>query len=166
MEDYNIEVIRKKYQFVPRTLVFIEKDQHFLMLDKTKKDSYGYRKLNGVGGHIEKGEEPFEAARREVEEESGIKVKNLELAAILFIDINETPGVQVFVFKADYANGNIKESEEGSLAWMTREDILKNDRTVKDLPLLLDIVDKHRENAPPVMIKYLYDDQGQLRIDY
>lgn len=166
MEDYNIDVIRKKYQLVPRTLVFIEKDGRLLMLHKTKKDSYGYGKINGVGGHIEKGEEPFEAAVREIEEEAGIKVKDLDLAAILFIDINDTPGVQVFVFKADYAEGIIKDSIEGNLEWMTRESIRESDRPVKDLPFLLDIIDKHEKNASPIMIKYIYDDQGQLRIDY
>lgn len=166
MEDYNIKVIREKYQLVPRTLVFIEKYDKILMLDKTKKDSYGYDKINGVGGHIERGEEPFESARREVEEESGLKVKELDLAAILFIDINDTPGVQVFVFKAAYAGGNVKDSDEGRLEWMTREQILENDRKLKDLPLLLEIIDKHKENTPPVMVKYIYDEKGQLRIVY
>ena len=164
MEEYNISVIRKKYQLVPRTLVFIKNEDKLLVIKKQKKKSFGYGKLNGVGGHIEKGEEPFEAARREIQEEAGITVGNLALAAILFIDINDTPGIQVFVFKADYEGGIIRASEEGQLAWMVREDIVNNDKTVKDLPFLLDIVEKHKDGAPPIMVKYLYDDAGELRI--
>lgn len=139
MEEYNIEVIRQRYQLVPRTLIFIEKDQKYLMLTKKKKNSFGFGKINGVGGHIEKGEEPYEAARREIEEEAGINVKNLDLAAVLFIDINDVPGIQVFVFKAIYDNGVVQASDEGSLEWMSRTKILSSDRIVKDLPFLLEI---------------------------
>lgn len=166
MEEYNIDVIRTKYQLVPRTLVFIEKDRQLLMLSKTKKDSFGYGKLNGVGGHIERGEEPFEAARREVMEEAGIQVKDLEMAAVLFIDINDTPGIQVFVFKAVFDSGNIKASEEGLLKWMTREEIRGSSNIVKDLPFLIEKTDKHIANTPPLMIKYIYDEKGELRIVY
>jgi 8-oxo-dGTP diphosphatase len=164
MEEYNIDVIRTKYQLVPRTLIFIYKDDKILILKKQKKASFGYGKLNGVGGHIERGEEPFESARREICEEAGITVDDLDMAAILFIDINDTPGIQVFVFKTDYKDGEIRESEEGLLSWMTEEDVLNSDETVKDLPFLLDIVKKHKPGKPPVMVKYIYDDDEKLRI--
>ena len=164
MKEYNIDVIRKKYQVVPRTLIFIEKEDKLLMLSKTKKDSFGYGKINGVGGHIEQGEEPFESARREIMEEAGIEVKELEMAAVIFIDINATPGILVFVFKAAYAGGELRNSEEGLLQWMTREQIRDNQNMVKDLPFLLDVVDKHKTGTPPLMIKYLYDKNEELRI--
>lgn len=166
MKEYNIDVIRKKYQLVPRTLIFIEKEDKLLMLSKTKKDSFGYGKINGVGGHIEKGEEPFESARREIMEEAGIEVNDLEMAAVLFIDINDVPGILVFVFKATYAGGELCASEEGLLQWMTREQIRNNQNMVKDLPFLLDVVGKHKPNTPPLMVKYLYDKNEELRIDY
>lgn len=166
MKEYNIDVIRKKYKLVPRTLIFIENDDQLLMLSKTKKASFGYGKINGVGGHIEQGEEPFESARREIMEEAGIEVKDLEMAAVLFIDINDTPGILVFVFKASYAGGDLRASEEGLLQWMTREEIKNNQNMVKDLPFLLDIVDKHKTNTPPLMVKYIYDENEELRIDY
>ena len=164
MEEYNIDVIRTKYQLVPRTLIFIHNDNKILFLKKQKKASFGYGKLNGVGGHIERGEEPFESARREICEEAGITVDNLDLAAILFIDINDTPGIQVFVFRADYKDGEVRESEEGLLSWMTEEEILNSDEAVKDLPFLLDIAKKHKKGTPPAMVKYIYDDEEQLRI--
>ncbi len=165
MEDYNLEVIRKKYQMVPRTLIFIEKDGRILLLCKRKRDSFGYGRLNGIGGHIEQGEEPYESARREIMEEANIEVKNLELAAILFIDINAVPGIEVFVFKAQYLSGELCDSEEGHLEWMSREELLKQTNLVKDLPFLINLVDRHSRNQPPEIVKYTYDENKELRID-
>ncbi len=107
MQDYNIEVIRKRYQMVPRTLIFIEKGEQLLMLSKTKSTSFGYGKINGVGGHMEQGEEPSESARREILEETGLQVQKLELAAILFIDIHDTPGIQVLCVQRGVCFGRI-----------------------------------------------------------
>lgn len=166
MSDYNINVIRGRYQMVPRSLVFIRKDDRILMLSKGKPNSFGYGKINGVGGHIEKGEEPFDAARREILEEAGIEVRQLDLAAILFIDIDDVPGIQVFVFGGEYASGEVQDSVEGHLEWMTREEIHAYEKKVKDLPFLIKIVDEHQVNTAPRMIKYLYDKNGELRIDY
>jgi 8-oxo-dGTP diphosphatase len=166
LEDYNIHIIRNRYQMVPRTLIFIQKGEDLLMLSKDKSTSFGYGKINGVGGHMEQGEEPFEAARREILEETGLKVQQLDLAAILFIDIHDTPGIEVFVFKGQYSFGEIQESEEGHLEWMSRVEIEGHEKKVKDLPFLLKVVDEHEPNTPPAMIKYLYDENGEMRIEY
>ena len=166
MADYDIEIIRKKYQMVPRTLVFVEKDGKILTLNKSKKDSFGYGRLNGIGGHIEKGEEPYESARREIFEEANIKVGELDLAAILFIDIYEVPGIEVFVFKTTYLTGEVRDSNEGHLEWMTRAELLAQPNLVKDMPFLLDLINRHFPNTPPFMVKYIYDENGDLRIDY
>ncbi|MDK2980070.1 MAG: 8-oxo-dGTP diphosphatase [Chloroflexota bacterium] len=164
MQDYNIEVIRRHYQMVPRTLIFIEKGERLLMLSKNKSTSFGYGKINGVGGHMEQGEEPFESARREIMEETGLQVDRLDLAAILFIDIHDVPGIQVFVFKGEYASGKELDSEEGHLEWMTRAEIDAYDKKVKDLPFLIEVIDKYQTGKPPAMIKYLYDEDGEVHI--
>jgi len=165
MQDYNIDIIRKKYQMVPRTLVFIEKDGKILTLCKQKRDSFGFGKLNGIGGHMEQGEEPFESAKREIMEEANIQVKNLDLAAILFIDIGDCPGVEVFVFKAEYLSGEVRDSEEGHLEWMTRAEILGQPHLVKDLVFLMELVDRHSPNSTTKIVKYSYDKSEELRID-
>jgi 8-oxo-dGTP diphosphatase len=166
LEDYNINIIRQRYQMVPRTLIFIQKEDDLLMLEKVKSTSFGFGKINGVGGHMEQGEEPFEAARREILEETGLEVRQLDLAAILFIDIHDTPGIEVFVFKGQYSSGEVQDSEEGHLEWMSREEIDQCEKKVKDLPFLIKVIDEHEVNAPPAMIKYLYDENGEMRIAY
>lgn len=164
MENNHGKIIKNRYQFIPRTLVFIKDKDKYLFIQKKNRDSFGFNKLNGVGGHIEKGEEPYEAARREITEETGLHVNNLELAAILFIDINQNPGIQVFVFKSDHFQGNIKQSDEGELQWISVKEIKKNDKFVWDAAKLIEICEKHTIGSHPKIIKYVYNDSGKLRI--
>lgn len=162
--EYNINVIQSKYKLVPRTLIFIEKDNKILLIHKNKKESFGYSKLNGIGGHIEKGEEPYEAAKREIFEESGLIINKLSLVSIIFIEIGTNPGILLFVFKAKYPGGRLKESDEGGLLWMKRTSIIDGNNIVKDIPFLLELSDSYQEGSPPIFGKYLYDEHGKLRI--
>jgi len=161
---YNTSVIQSKYKLVPRTLIFIERNNEILLIHKSKNDSFGFSKLNGIGGHIEKGEEPYEAAKREIFEESGLIINKLNLVAIIFIDIGTNPGILLFVFKAKYPGGRLKESDEGGLLWMKRSLINDGNNIVKDIPFLLELSDAYQEGSPPTFGKYLYDKQGKLRI--
>jgi 8-oxo-dGTP diphosphatase len=165
MDDYTVDIIRTRYALVPRTLVFIRRGEQFLLIHKEKKDSYGYGKLNGVGGHLERGEDPYSSARREVYEETGLKVDNLDLAAIIFIDTNESPGIEVFLFNAEYCFGELRHSEEGELVWMTLNEISASSQILEDVPLLIEICMCHQCGEKPTMIKYTYNNNGKLRID-
>ena len=164
MSNYDINIIRKKYALVPRTLVFIEKENQILLLKKKVKDSFGYGKINGVGGHIEKGEEPFEAALREVHEETAMTVDNLKMIAMIFIDINDVPGILLYLFKADHVSGNSIKSSEGELIWMTRSEIRSNNLVIGDIPFLIEICDNHEDGNIPEIFKYIYNEKDQLRI--
>jgi 8-oxo-dGTP diphosphatase len=162
--EYNTSVIQSKYQLVPRTLIFIERDEDILLIHKNKRDSYGFSKLNGLGGHIEKGEEPYEAAKREIFEESGITVEEMNLVAIIFIEIGTNPGIILFVFKAKYSGGTLKKSDEGDLVWMKRTSIKDTVNLVKDIHFLLELSDSYVEGSSPILAKYIYDEKGELRI--
>ena len=157
-------IINSRYQMVPRTLIFIKKGENYLLIHKKKPESFGFNKMNGVGGHIERGEEPFESAQREIVEETGLVVGGLDLCAILFIDINSTPGIQVFVFKAEYLEGEIQHSSEGELCWMPLLEIRNSGEVVSDVPELIEVSEAHVRGAQPQIIKYVYDNSGELRI--
>ena len=153
-----------KYQVVPRTLIFIERDEEILLIHKRKIDTYGFSKLNGIGGHIEKGEEPNEAAKREILEESGLTIEEINLVAIIFIDTGTNPGVLLFVYKAKYQGGTLRESDEGELIWMNRSVIKDEKDVVKDIHFLLGLVHSYQKGSPPTYVKYLYEENGGLRI--
>jgi len=159
--EYNTSVIQSRYQVVPRTLIFIERDEDILLIHKNKRDSYGFSKLNGLGGHIEKGEEPYEAAKREIFEESGLTVEKINLVAIIFIEIGTNPGILLFVFKAKYPGGTLKKSDEGDLVWMKRASIKDTENLVKDIHFLLELSDSYVEGSMPVFAKYQYDESGE-----
>lgn len=165
MNDYTIEVIRERYSLVPRTLVFIRRGNEYLLIHKKKKNSYGYGKMNGVGGHMEKGEDPYTSARREILEETGLSISQLDLCAILFIDIGDTPGIEVFVFRTEYDGGQIQQSDEGFLEWKTFEEIQSSEHILDDVPMLIELCIEHEVGRMPQIIKYSFDEKGQLRID-
>jgi 8-oxo-dGTP diphosphatase len=154
MKMENNTNIQKRYMVIPRTLVFIKRKEKYLLIKKNNKESFGFSKYNGVGGHIEKGEEPFNSALREVNEETGLEVGNMELAAILFVDNNINPGIQVFIFKADYAEGEILNSEEGILCWMAYVDIKKSKNVLSDVPELIHVCRRHKKGAKPIILQY------------
>ena len=49
-------------------------------------------RYNGVGGHVEKDEDVFAGAQREIKEETGLDVHNLQLRAVHHIDAGGNTG--------------------------------------------------------------------------
>ncbi len=92
------------------TITFLLKNDKVLLANK--KHSFGQGFLNGYGGKVKEGETPEVAAAREVTEESGVLVSNLDKVAI--IDFYDTTN-QVFechVFFATEWIGEPMESDE------------------------------------------------------
>jgi 8-oxo-dGTP pyrophosphatase MutT (NUDIX family) len=107
--------------------VIVECNGKYLMLDR-KNPPPGFA---CPAGHIDEGEEPKIAAIREVFEETGIKLEDVE-----FVCEEEVPwnycksGVEVhywYLYKASTLSENfvLEEEEEKSLAWYTVEEIKK-----------------------------------------
>ena len=116
-------ILKNRYQVVPRTLILVF-DRDRVLLQKgaqNKKIWAGY--FNGLGGHIEKGEDVVSAARRELREEAGIECINLHLVGTIFIDVEDLNGIALFVFAGNHIVGNVHESDEGSLHWVKIQDI-------------------------------------------
>jgi len=157
--------IKNLYQLVPRTLVFIQHEGKIVFIDKNKNNSLVLGQLNGVGGHVELGEEPYESAIREIREETGLQVTGLEMVALLLIDTEINPGILVFVFKAVSAGGKLIESGEGRLVLLTRDEVNHEKRLMQDIPELLKICENHKTNDPIKILKYFFDKTGRLRID-
>ena len=59
------------------TLCYLEKDEKYLMLHRTKKkNDINKGKWLGIGGKLESGETPEECLKREVQEETGYKLNS------------------------------------------------------------------------------------------
>lgn len=152
-------ILKNRYQVVARTLILIFDGDRVLLLkgSQTKKLWAGY--YNGLGGHIERGEDVFTAARREILEESGLAVEDLHLNGVVMIDVEPEQGICLFVFSGRNYHGVLRESSEGKLEWIKIDD-LNSINCVEDIPLLIPRVMKNKFFS----IQYLYDSGGKLQI--
>jgi 8-oxo-dGTP diphosphatase len=108
------------------TLCYVKDSNKTLMLQRAKKPNDVHEgKWNGLGGKLETDESPRECAIREVYEESGLHVEELELKGVLtFPSFANEEAWYVFVYVITKWNGVLQESSEGSLHWIRNEDLL------------------------------------------
>ena len=160
------KVDKRRYRAVPRTLCFITDGDDVLLLRGAATKPIWPNKYNGVGGHVEAGEDIHTSAIREIREETGLDVHELTLRGIVNIPVaDQTAGIVVFVFTAVAPSRQVTSSDEGTLEWIPRGSLDEVD-LVEDLPTLLPIVLGMPSDAPPFFAHYSYDTQGQLRIRF
>lgn len=96
------------------------------MIHRNKKpDDMHAGKWNGLGGKLEPGETPEECARREIEEESGLKVTALKWKGLItFPQFSKQEDWYTFIFLAATADGDLIDSPEGDLHWIANDHLL------------------------------------------
>jgi 8-oxo-dGTP diphosphatase len=153
-------ILKDRYQVVPRSIIFlIQKGKVLLQKGRADKKIYpGY--LNGIGGHIERGEDILSGARRELTEESGLSCPDLKLAGTVVIDVNEKEGILLFVLTGSHITGELRDSNEGSLEWVDISDLDKL-LVVEDVPELVANSLASLEDVRLFFGKYEYNDLGQ-----
>lgn len=123
-------------------LCHINKENEYLLLLKSK-GKFGEGFWNAPGGKLEPGETPEEAARREVFEETGLRVKELVKAGSLkfyFGESKQVPDWLVDVYVCSKFEANIVESQEGELRWFNKNSLPYEKMWADDrdwLPLLI-----------------------------
>lgn len=96
----------------------------FLMLKKTSDYEWMADKWEQPGGKIHDGEDSFEAAKREVKEETGLEAEGLNDLVRLELEDDET--VECLVMFTDSFNGELKlEDEHQEYKWIDREEALE-----------------------------------------
>lgn len=107
------------------TLCYIEKDGAYLMIHRIKKkNDMNKDKWLGVGGKLEAGESPFDCARREIKEETGLTVEKLNYRGIITFVSDQYGTEYMHLFTATEFAGEIDYNcDEGQLEWVKKEDV-------------------------------------------
>ena len=125
-----LQSLRGVMSEIKATLVYVMDTQQdkVLMIYRNRKPGDEHKgKYNGLGGKLELGETHYDCAVREVKEESGLDISDLEFKGeILFPKFDKKLNDwRVFVYRADsYSNTLIEKNREGDLKWILKKDIL------------------------------------------
>lgn len=158
--DQGLEQLR--YLLVPRVLIFLTRGKSVLLLKGAPTKRLWAGKYNGLGGHLERGEDPLTAARRELWEEAGL-TSELRLCGVVAVDVEPGRGVGLFVFSGECPSGEPLPSVEGSPEWLPLDGLA-------GLPLLADVaalLGRIRVMQPgdaPFSARSFYDQDGNLQI--
>jgi len=152
------------YTVIPRVLVFLTRGDEVLLLRGAPDKKLWAGKYNGLGGHIEPGETPHQAAVREVVEEAGLAAEALTLRAVVHVTLAPAPGVPFafahgvlfFVFTGAAPPGELHPSTEGTPVWVMRSAV-STLPLVEDLPELLPRV---LEPGPLIYGHYTFSEDG------
>jgi 8-oxo-dGTP diphosphatase len=122
-----------------RTLCFVQSGNDVLMLKGAPTKRLYANLYNGVGGHVEAGEDILSSVQREVKEETGLEIADARLRAVVNAYEDGKPGVLFFVFTARSDSRELRPSVEGEVSWIPRQRLMELD-LVEDLRQLIPIV--------------------------
>lgn len=157
---------RSRYAVIPRVLVYVTRGTELLLLKILPRNGKVTRwtgRYNGLGGHIERGEDALTAAHRELFEESGVTA-DLRLCGVLIVQTEEVDlGIELHLFVGEYLSGELLATHEGLPEWVSLKD-LPQIPLVKDGPVLIEKILSMKPGDPPFCARSFYDELGQLTV--
>jgi 8-oxo-dGTP diphosphatase len=159
-QGFNLE----RYMLIPRTAIFLRREGAYLLLKGAPTKRLWANKYNGLGGHVEPGEDILTAAKRELLEESGLSA-DIWLCGTVIIETGQNPGICLYVFTGESSDGEPQPSSEGQAEWIDYGR-LNGLPVVEDLPVLLGRVHTMRKGDPPFAARSFYDEHDHLIVTF
>lgn len=125
------------------------------MIHRVKKvNDINKDKWVGVGGKFEEKETPFDCARREITEETGLVADSLNYRGLVTFVSNEFGTEYMHLFHTDSFSGNLKDDcDEGVLEWIDKNEVLNLPLWEGD-KIFLDLLTK---DVPFFSLKLVYE---------
>jgi 8-oxo-dGTP diphosphatase len=164
-QEQGAQAVEGRWMTLPRTLCFVENGDSVLLMKRSPTRRVFPNRYNGLGGHIERDEDPLTSVRREVLEESGLAVRDVRLRAIYNIDSGANTGILLLVFTATSDTRDVTANVEGTLHWVPKTDVMTLD-LVEDLPELLPRLFSMADDAPPWFVHVHYDAQDAIQMAF
>jgi 8-oxo-dGTP diphosphatase len=144
------------------TLAYIENNNEYLMLYRNKKENdINQGKWLGIGGKVEENESLDQAMKREVYEETGLKVIGYKfMGMITFVNtICETE--HIFIYIVNKYSGNIIECNEGTLKWIEKNNILNLNLWAGDKYFLEPLINN---KSKLINMKFIYNKDELIEV--
>lgn len=140
--------------------VLVRKNGNYLMLKRSETKKHLPNIIHTIGGKVERGEDPLTAAKRELKEEAGITANHIKTEAIITEILPKKHSVykqnwMIFYFSGEYESGVVKQTEEGKLIWLSKQDLQK----ASLFPSLREVIDIIlNPDKGPVFARFTYND--------
>lgn len=111
-------------------MVIDEQNNNVLVQDKINSDWNG---ITFPGGHVENAESLIDSTIREVKEETGLEIENLEPCGLMdWYNTDNSERFFVFLYKTSHFKGNmLDETREGKVFWIHKDELLGSDLAPK-----------------------------------
>ena len=147
------------------TLCYIENNNQYLMLHRTKKpNDINEGKWIGVGGHVERDESPEECLVREVREETGLTLTAYKFRGLVTFVNNKCESELMCVFTADGYAGELITCNEGELRWVDKTQV-PNLPTWEGDRVFLDLLLSNEERFFSIKLQYEGDQLVKKKIN-